>query len=175
MGGPVDIPGDQLRTIVERIEHTKKEISELNEGKKEIYQEAKSNGLDPQGPSGDCPLAKARPEGARGARVPARGLSESDQWSSGLQGRLTAILVTRPKPWGEGPSVQHRGPLKLTQAVLINSSCICHVNVTGAVRRRCRRPDIRWSIPQRSISSAPAGGSTKWFELRLCRIASIVG
>ena len=48
MGGPVDIPGDQLRTIVERIEHIEKEISELNEGKKEIYQEAKSNGFDPK-------------------------------------------------------------------------------------------------------------------------------
>ena len=43
-----DIPGDQLRTIVERIEHIEKEISELNEGKREIYQEAKSNGFDPK-------------------------------------------------------------------------------------------------------------------------------
>ena len=51
MGGPVDIPGDQLRTIVERIEHIEKEISELNEGKKEIYQEAKSNGFDPKSSS----------------------------------------------------------------------------------------------------------------------------
>jgi uncharacterized protein (UPF0335 family) len=48
MGGPVDIPGDQLRTIVERIEHIEQEISELNEGKREIYQEAKSNGFDPK-------------------------------------------------------------------------------------------------------------------------------
>jgi uncharacterized protein (UPF0335 family) len=48
MGGPVDIPGDQLRTIVERIEQIELEIGELNEGKKEIYQEAKSNGLDPK-------------------------------------------------------------------------------------------------------------------------------
>jgi uncharacterized protein (UPF0335 family) len=47
-GGPVDIPGDQLRTIVERIEHIEQEISELNEGKREIYQEAKGNGLDPK-------------------------------------------------------------------------------------------------------------------------------
>ena len=48
MSGPVDIPGDQLRTIVERIEHVEQEISELNEGKREIYQEAKSNGFDPK-------------------------------------------------------------------------------------------------------------------------------
>ena len=46
MGGPVDVPGDQLRTIVERIEHIEQEISELNEGKREIFQEAKSNGFD---------------------------------------------------------------------------------------------------------------------------------
>ena len=46
MGGPVEVSGDQLRTIVERIEHIEKEISELNEGKREIYQEAKSNGFD---------------------------------------------------------------------------------------------------------------------------------
>ena len=48
MGGPVDIPGDQLRNIVERIEHIEQEINELNEGKKEIYQEAKSDGFDPK-------------------------------------------------------------------------------------------------------------------------------
>jgi uncharacterized protein (UPF0335 family) len=48
MGGPVDIPGEQLRTIVERIEHVEQEISELNEGKREIFREAKSNGLDPK-------------------------------------------------------------------------------------------------------------------------------
>jgi hypothetical protein len=52
MGGPVDIPGDQLRTIVERIEHIEQEISELNEGKKEIYQEAKSNGFGNVAPCG---------------------------------------------------------------------------------------------------------------------------
>ena len=43
MGGPVEVSGDQLRTIVERIEriehieHIEQEISELNEGKREIY------------------------------------------------------------------------------------------------------------------------------------------
>jgi uncharacterized protein (UPF0335 family) len=48
MGGPANIPGDQLRTIVERIEHIEQEINELNESKREIYQEAKSNGFDPK-------------------------------------------------------------------------------------------------------------------------------
>ena len=46
MGGPSDIPGDQLRTIVERIEHIDEAIKELNEGKREIFTEAKSNGFD---------------------------------------------------------------------------------------------------------------------------------
>ena len=46
MSGPADIPGDQLRAIVERIEHIDEEIKELNEGKREIFAEAKSNGFD---------------------------------------------------------------------------------------------------------------------------------
>jgi uncharacterized protein (UPF0335 family) len=46
MGGSVEVAGDQLRTIVERIEHVEEEIRELTEAKKEIYQEAKSNGFD---------------------------------------------------------------------------------------------------------------------------------
>jgi uncharacterized protein (UPF0335 family) len=46
MGGPVEVAGDQLRAIVERIEHVEEEIKELSEAKKEIYLEAKSNGFD---------------------------------------------------------------------------------------------------------------------------------
>jgi uncharacterized protein (UPF0335 family) len=46
MTGPVDVAGDQLRAIVERIEHIEEEIKELTEARKEIYLEAKGNGLD---------------------------------------------------------------------------------------------------------------------------------
>jgi uncharacterized protein (UPF0335 family) len=46
MGGPVDIPGKQLRALVERIEQVEDEIKDLTEAKKEIYAEAKSNGFD---------------------------------------------------------------------------------------------------------------------------------
>ena len=46
MSGPVEVAGDQLRTIVERIEKVEEELKELSEVKKEIYQEAKSNGFD---------------------------------------------------------------------------------------------------------------------------------
>jgi uncharacterized protein (UPF0335 family) len=46
MGGPVDVPGNQLRALVERIEQVEDEIKDLTEAKKEIYAEAKSNGFD---------------------------------------------------------------------------------------------------------------------------------
>jgi uncharacterized protein (UPF0335 family) len=46
MAKPGELAGDQLRTIVERIEHVEEEIRELSEAKKEIYAEAKSNGFD---------------------------------------------------------------------------------------------------------------------------------
>jgi uncharacterized protein (UPF0335 family) len=44
--GRVEVAGDKLRAIVERIERIGEEIKELNEGKREIFQEAKSNGFD---------------------------------------------------------------------------------------------------------------------------------
>ena len=46
MGTPGEIAGDQLRTIVERIEQVEEEINDLNEAKREIFAEAKSNGFD---------------------------------------------------------------------------------------------------------------------------------
>ena len=46
MGKPFEIAGDQLATIIERIENIEAEIKELNESKKEIYLEAKGNGYD---------------------------------------------------------------------------------------------------------------------------------
>lgn len=44
--GSNGIAGDQLRALVERIEHVDLEIRDLNEGKKEIYAEARGNGFD---------------------------------------------------------------------------------------------------------------------------------
>jgi uncharacterized protein (UPF0335 family) len=41
-----EVAGDQLRTIVERIEQVEEEIRELTEARKEIYLEAKGNGFD---------------------------------------------------------------------------------------------------------------------------------
>lgn len=42
----VGIAGDRIRSIVERIEHVEDEIKALNEGKKEIFSEAKGEGFD---------------------------------------------------------------------------------------------------------------------------------
>ncbi len=41
-----DFAGARLRSIVERIEHIDEEIKELNEGKKEVFAEAKGEGYD---------------------------------------------------------------------------------------------------------------------------------
>ena len=46
MSEPVGVSGNQLRAIIERIEQVEEEIKALAEAKKEIYQEAKSNGFD---------------------------------------------------------------------------------------------------------------------------------
>jgi uncharacterized protein (UPF0335 family) len=46
MSEPDEVAGDQLRTIVERIEQVEEEIRELTEARKEIYLEAKGNGFD---------------------------------------------------------------------------------------------------------------------------------
>jgi uncharacterized protein (UPF0335 family) len=46
MSGSDVVGGNQLRAIVERIENIEVEIKELTEAKKEVYLEAKGNGID---------------------------------------------------------------------------------------------------------------------------------
>ena len=46
MTGTVGIPGDRIRSFIERIEHIDEEIKALNEGKKEVLSEAKGEGFD---------------------------------------------------------------------------------------------------------------------------------
>ena len=46
MTDTVGIAGDRIRSLVERIEHIEEEIKALNEGKKEIFAEAKGDGFD---------------------------------------------------------------------------------------------------------------------------------
>jgi uncharacterized protein (UPF0335 family) len=40
------IPGDRIRSFIERVEHIDEEVKELNEGKKEVFAEAKGEGFD---------------------------------------------------------------------------------------------------------------------------------
>lgn len=42
----ITIPGGKIRSFVERIEHLETELQELNEQKKEVFAEAKSEGFD---------------------------------------------------------------------------------------------------------------------------------
>ncbi|MBY0299411.1 MAG: DUF2312 domain-containing protein [Methylobacterium sp.] len=46
MSDTAGIAGDRIRTIIERVEKLDEEIKDLNEAKKEIFLEAKSDGLD---------------------------------------------------------------------------------------------------------------------------------
>lgn len=46
MTDTVGIAGDRIRSFVERIEHIDEEIKALNEGKKEVFSEAKGEGFD---------------------------------------------------------------------------------------------------------------------------------
>ena len=40
------IPGDRICSFIERVEHIDEEIKTLNEGKKEVFAEAKGEGFD---------------------------------------------------------------------------------------------------------------------------------
>jgi uncharacterized protein (UPF0335 family) len=46
MSDTVGIPGDRIRSFVERVEQLETEIQELNEQKKEVFSEAKGEGFD---------------------------------------------------------------------------------------------------------------------------------
>jgi len=42
----ITIPGERIRSFVERIEHVDAELQDLNEQKKEVFSEAKAEGFD---------------------------------------------------------------------------------------------------------------------------------
>ena len=46
MSDPVGIAGDRIRSFVERIEQLDTELQEINEQRKEVFSEAKSEGFD---------------------------------------------------------------------------------------------------------------------------------
>jgi len=42
----IEIPGNRILSFIERIEHIDEELKALNEGKKEVFSEAKGEGFD---------------------------------------------------------------------------------------------------------------------------------
>src|ERR1700733_6242384 len=46
MTDSVGIPGNRILSFIERIEHIDEELKALNEGKKEVFSEAKGEGFD---------------------------------------------------------------------------------------------------------------------------------
>lgn len=46
MADTIEIPGNRILSFIERIEHIDEELKALNEGKKEIFSEAKGEGFD---------------------------------------------------------------------------------------------------------------------------------
>jgi uncharacterized protein (UPF0335 family) len=46
MSDVVGLPGNRIRSFVERIEQIENEIKDLNEAKKEVFSEAKGEGFD---------------------------------------------------------------------------------------------------------------------------------
>ena len=46
MTNTIGIPGDRICAFIERVEHIDEEIKALNEGKKEVFSEAKAEGFD---------------------------------------------------------------------------------------------------------------------------------
>jgi uncharacterized protein (UPF0335 family) len=46
MTNTVGIPGDRICSFIERVEHIDEEIKALNDGKKEVFAEAKGEGFD---------------------------------------------------------------------------------------------------------------------------------
>ena len=46
MTGTVGIPGNRILSFIDRIEHIDEELKALNEGKKEVFSEAKGEGFD---------------------------------------------------------------------------------------------------------------------------------
>ena len=46
MSGSVGIAGERIRSFIERVEQIEEELKALNEGKKEVFAEAKGEGFD---------------------------------------------------------------------------------------------------------------------------------
>ena len=94
MSEPVGVSGNQLRAIVERIEQVEEEIKALAETKKEIYQEAKSNGFDVKIIREVIRLRKQDPKERDELEMLLEGILASNQ-ASGPDGKESRLTSTR--------------------------------------------------------------------------------
>ena len=71
------IPGDRIRSFIERVEHIDDEIKALNEGKKEVFTEAKGEGFDVKVLREILRLRKQDKDERDEQEIPARPVSQS--------------------------------------------------------------------------------------------------
>src|SRR3978361_496590 len=90
----VGIAGDRIRSIIERIEKVEEEIKDLMEAKKEIFMEAKSEGLDVK-------ILKEIP------KLRKQDQAERNEHETLLEVYLRAMDAPTPAPVAEGAGVQH--------------------------------------------------------------------
>ena len=76
MTNTAGIPGDRICSFIERVEHIDDEIKALNEGKKEVFAEAKGEGFDVKVLREILRPAQAGQGRARRIGVPARSVSQ---------------------------------------------------------------------------------------------------
>ena len=77
MSGVTEISGNRVRSFIDRIERLESEIQDLNDGKKEVFSEAKGEGFDVKISQGDHQAQEAGPGGTRRKRDPSGCLHES--------------------------------------------------------------------------------------------------
>ena len=82
MTNPEGIPGDRICAFIERVERIDEEIKALNEGKKEVFAEAKGEGFDVKVLREILRLRKQDKDERDEAGVPARPVSQShgERW-----------------------------------------------------------------------------------------------
>ena len=77
MTNTAGIPGDRICSFIERVEHIDEEIKALNEGKKEVFAEAKGEGFDVKILKEILRLRKQDKDERDETGLPARSVSQS--------------------------------------------------------------------------------------------------
>ena len=107
------IPGDRICSFIERIERIDEEIKALNEGKKEVFAEAKGDGFDVKVLREILRLRKQNKGRARRTGVPARPVSQGygERWIVASKG---GVAPSRRQTSGcSWKFVLHRASIRL--------------------------------------------------------------